>query len=38
MLERNFAVNRHFAEAIYRIALADRIMDLVTYQDLSDDA
>jgi hypothetical protein len=32
------ADNRHFAEAIYRIALADGIMDLVTYQDLSDDA
>ena len=30
--------NRHFAEAIYRITLADGIMDLVTYQDLSDDA
>jgi hypothetical protein len=30
--------NRHFAEAIYRIALADGIMDFVTYQDLSDDA
>jgi hypothetical protein len=32
------ADNRHFAEAIYRIALADGIKDLVTYQDLSDDA
>ena len=32
------ADNRHFAEAIYRIALADGIMDLVRYQDVSDDA
>src|SRR4051794_29601299 len=32
------ADNRHFAEAIYRIALADGIMDRVTYQDLPDDA
>lgn len=31
------ADNRHFAEAIYRIALADGIMDRVTYQDLSGD-
>jgi hypothetical protein len=30
--------NRHFAEAIYRIALAEGIMDRVTYQDVSDDA
>ncbi|HEV7879701.1 hypothetical protein [Bradyrhizobium sp.] len=30
--------NRHFTEAIYRIALADGIMDRVTYQDLSDGA
>jgi hypothetical protein len=30
--------NRHFAEAIYRIALANGIMDLVRYQDWSDDA
>jgi hypothetical protein len=32
------ADNRHFAEAIYRIALADGIMDLVRYQDLSGEA
>src|SRR4051812_19418796 len=32
------ADNRHFAEAIYRIALAGGIMDRVRYQDLSDDA
>jgi hypothetical protein len=32
------ADNRHFAEAIYRIALADGIMEHVTYQDLSGDA
>jgi hypothetical protein len=32
------ADNRHFAEAIYRIALADGIMDRVTYQDLPDEA
>ena len=32
------ADNRHFAEAIYRLALADGIMDRVRYQDLSDDA
>jgi hypothetical protein len=32
------ANNRHFAEAIYRIALADGIMDRVAYQDLSGDA
>src|SRR3954468_918050 len=31
------ADNRHFAEAIYRIALAEGIMELVTYQDLSGD-
>jgi hypothetical protein len=30
--------NRHFAEAIYRVALADGIMDLVTYQDVPDSA
>jgi hypothetical protein len=30
--------NRHFAEAIYRIALAEGIMDRVRFQDLSDDA
>ena len=30
--------NRHFAEAIYRIALANGIMDRLTYLDLSDDA
>jgi hypothetical protein len=29
------ADNRHFAEAIYRIALADGVMDRVTYLDLS---
>jgi hypothetical protein len=32
------ADNRHFAEAIYRIALAGGIMDRVRYQDFSDDA
>jgi hypothetical protein len=32
------ADNRHFAEAIYRIALAGGVMDLVRYQDFSDDA
>jgi hypothetical protein len=30
--------NRHFAEAIYRVALANGIMDRVKYQDLPDDA
>jgi hypothetical protein len=30
------ADNRHFAEAIYRIVLADGVM--VRYQDFSDDA
>jgi hypothetical protein len=30
--------NRHFAEAIYRVALANGIMDRVAYQDLPDDA
>jgi len=30
--------DRYFAEAIYRIALADGIMDRITYQDLPDDA
>ena len=30
--------NRHFAEAIYRVALANGIMDRLTYLDLSDDA
>jgi hypothetical protein len=32
------ADNRHFAEAIYRIALADGITDVVRYQEVSDDA
>jgi hypothetical protein len=32
------ADNRHFAEAIYRIALADGIMDRVRYQELPDEA
>jgi hypothetical protein len=31
----SLADNRHFAEAIYRIALADGVMDRVTYLDLS---
>ena len=30
--------DRRFAEAIYRVALADGIMDRVAYQDLPDDA
>ena len=30
--------NRHLAETIYRVALADGIMDRVKYQDLPDDA
>lgn len=30
--------NRYFAEAIYRVALANGIMDRVRYQDLPDDA
>ena len=30
--------NRHFAETIYRIALADGIMDRLKYLDLPDDA
>ena len=30
--------DRHFAEAIYHIALAGGIMDRITYQDLPDDA
>jgi hypothetical protein len=32
------ADSRHFAEAIYRVALADGIMDRVTYLDVPDDA
>jgi len=30
--------DRHFAETIYRIALADGVMDRIAYQDLPDDA
>ena len=31
------ADNRHFSEAVYRVALADGIVDRVTYLDLPDD-
>jgi hypothetical protein len=34
----SLADNRHFAEAVYRVALADGVMDRVTYLDVSGEA